>query len=200
MTATSPFQGLCRWRSDARRDAAAGIVAAFLTCVSVGSFARADAIADFDAWAKNLAGTVPEQQSAVVTAYVTEQSARGGFPLIAESGEAVFVYVAAPGETDVRLLGDFYPRSFFNPYWVPQGEPMERLVPGAVVFVKRLHSAPDARLNYAFRIQGQYRLDPLNPHTDVGGPQGDESDTVSELAMPGFRPPTEADASSDDRK
>jgi enterochelin esterase-like enzyme len=161
------------------------------------SVVRAGAIEEFQTFAKDYSAASPAERPMLVNAYLAAQKSRGGFPVTDSDGEIVFVYVAEIGDSDIRLLGDFSPKSFYDPYWSRQGEPMDPLVQGGSVFIKRRHFDPDARLNYAFRTNGQYRLDPLNSHTDVGGPQGDEADAVSEVTLPDFRGPTEANARPD---
>lgn len=133
------------------------------------------------------AAAEPAARDALVRAFVAERRAGEGLPVVEAEGSVVFVYLAEGGEESVRLVGDFSPRSFFDPYWHPEGEPMERVGP---LFHRRVVLEPDARVDYAFRVEGELVPDPGNPRRIVSGVAGGE---VSELVMPGHRLPAAAE-------
>jgi enterochelin esterase family protein len=60
-------------------------------------------------------------------------------------------------------------------------------VAGTDLFHASSEFPADARLEYKLRPDGEWRLDPLNPRTAVGG-----YGPNSELRLPGYRPPPEA--------
>jgi enterochelin esterase-like enzyme len=60
---------------------------------------------------------------------------------------------------------------------------MTRAAPDGAVFYKRLRFETDARLDYAFRVDGEHRLDPLNPAVVKSGMTGE----ANEVVMPGYR-------------
>lgn len=111
-------------------------------------------------------------------AVVREQVARGGFPVVEDSAHALFVYPAEHGEREVRVVGDFMAQTPFATAWDSTGVPMERV---GRLFVRRLAVEPDARLDYAFVVDGRRTPDPLNPRTLLSGPGGGDA---SELVMP----------------
>jgi enterochelin esterase family protein len=96
----------------------------------------------------------------------------------------VFVFFGTGQEQEVRLTGDFRPRSFFNPYW-DGGEPMARI--GSVFYLRKTFE-PDARLDYRLVVDGKSTLDPLNARSLFSGTGEGEA---SELVMPAHRLPTE---------
>jgi hypothetical protein len=128
--------------------------------------------------------------SALTRSFTEWQRERGGFPIVTADGGVVFVYFGTGKETDVRLTGDFHPRSFFDVYWDPAGEAMERV--GSMFYARRTFES-DARLDYAFMVDGKSTPDPLNPRTLFSGTG---NGTVSELVLPGHRLPTDAIARS----
>jgi enterochelin esterase-like enzyme len=155
------------------------------------SRARADDVAAFESFVQGYRAAAPEQRPDLAEQFIRAQDARSGFPIVGADSSVVFFYRAQPGET-VRLLGDFAPRTFLNFYWSAQGLEMERLAPDAPVFIRRMTFEPDAILNYAFRVNGQYHIDSLNRNQDQGGPQGDEAPIVSVVRLPQHQAPPEA--------
>ncbi|MDP9348654.1 MAG: alpha/beta hydrolase-fold protein [Gemmatimonadota bacterium] len=127
----------------------------------------------------------PEVRQTVARAFVAWQQARGGFPIVEADGNAVFFYLGRGDEADVRVVGDFRPGSFFSVYWDTVGEPLTR---AGGIFYRRRAFEPDARIDYAFVVDGRRTPDPLNPRTLFSGPGGGEA---SELVMPGHRLPAE---------
>lgn len=145
----------------------------------------------FEEFAQRYVVAPAGEQPALAEEFIRLQQARSGFPIVGDDNTVVFFYCAQPGET-ASLIGDFATRAFLNIYWSASGLEMERLGANGTVFIRRMKFESDAVIDYAFRVNGQYRLDSLNPHEDVGGPQGDEAPRVSELRMRGYRPPAEA--------
>jgi enterochelin esterase-like enzyme len=143
----------------------------------------AAAIADFDRFLAAYDGTVPSQRAALVRSYVQAQSARGGFPVIEGDGQVLFVWFGEAGTGEVRLLGDFARQNAATFAWDEDGLPMRR---EGGVFHLTLRFEPDARLDYAFLVDGKRHTDPLNPHRIFSGP-GDGETSV--LSMPGHQFP-----------
>ncbi len=100
-----------------------------------------------------------------------------GFPAIVNNTHAVFIYYTGQNHIgSAQIAGDF---NSWNP------EDMIRL--GSFnFFYFPLNAEATARLDYKFIVDGNWILDPRNPHTVPGG-FGDNS----ELAMPEFIQPTE---------
>jgi hypothetical protein len=95
------------------------------------------------------------------------------------------VYRGTGSEQDVRVVGDFLPRSFFRVDWDPRGIAMTREGDDWVV---QLRVARDARFDYRIVVDGIAGPDPANPRRiESGLAQG----TASELVMPGYREPVE---------
>lgn len=138
----------------------------------------------FDAFLAAYRAAAPEVRETLTRELIERQTAAGGFPIASEDGEVVILYQAPGDEEDVRLVGDFLTRSFYNVYWQGLGTPMTRAAPGSRVFFARLAVEPDARLDYAFLVEGERLPDPLNPRRIFSGTGGGE---VSELLMPGYR-------------
>lgn len=151
------------------------------------SRAPAQGVAAFDAFLGRYEAAAAEERPELLRAFVERQRGRGGFPIADPDGSVVFLF-AAEGEEEVRLAGDFLPRSPSNVYWDTVGEPMSRV--GALRFRRRAFE-PDARLDYAFVVDGRRVRDPLNPRSLVSGVGGGE---VSELVLPGHRLPAEVEA------
>ena len=141
----------------------------------------------FDAFLARAVAAEPAAREALVRQFVLERRAGEGLPIVEADGTVVFLYLAEGGEESVRLVGDFSPQSFFNPYWDAEGEPMERVGP---LFYRRHDLETDARLDYAFRVDGELVPDPENPRRIFSGVAGGE---VSELVMPEHRLPAAAE-------
>jgi enterochelin esterase-like enzyme len=93
-------------------------------------------------------------------------------PFVA-GGEALFLW---RGEANtVALAGD-------HTGWDPRGAPLERLAP-LDLWLRREKLPSDARVDYKLVVDGDWRLDPVNPLRQRGG-FGDNS----ELQMPGYVP------------
>lgn len=93
-------------------------------------------------------------------------------------------YTGAGG--DVRVIGDFLPKSFYRPDWDPRGIAMTR---EGERWVARLRLARDARFDYQLVVDGVAGPDPANPRrveSGYGGPS-------SELVMPDHEPRIEAE-------
>jgi len=182
-----------QWQAPVRALRVALVMASAIALViAVGpSPARADDRAAFESFAQSYRTVPPEQRAELAEEFIRAQDARSGFPIVGADSSVVFLYRAQLGET-VRLLGDFAPRTFLNFYWSMQGLEMEPLAPDAPVFIRRMTFEPDAILNYAFRVNGQYRVDPLNRNQDQGGPQGEEAPIVSVVPLPQHVAPPEA--------
>jgi hypothetical protein len=166
------------------------IIIAVSTVLFLYSFSSlcAQPVESFDTFLSSLDDAPIAEQTTAMGRFVSSQRARGGFPIATANGEALFVYFGSGEEREVRLTGDFAPRSFFDVYWDMTGQPMDRR--GRVFYAKRIFE-PDARLDYQFVVDGKPTRDPLNPRTILSGTGGGE---VSVLAMPGHRLPPEADA------
>lgn len=132
----------------------------------------------------------PDERRAEAERFVAQRRS-SGFPLVEPGGEAVFVFMGDGTQREVRIVGDFLPASFYNPYWSTTGEAMER--EGDVFFLRRRFER-DARLDYRFVVDGEATLDPLNPRTITSGVGGGEA---SVLVMPGHRMPREVEPDPD---
>jgi len=99
-----------------------------------------------------------------------------GFPYI-ENQTAYFVYHQS-SVSEVTVAGDFNG-------WSPTVTHLYRLA-GTNFYYRGLNFENDARLDYKFVVDGNWILDPLNPHTITGG-----FGPNSELAMPGYVQPPE---------
>ena len=139
---------------------------------------------DFDDFLRRYAAADAQARSALAQSFVASHQAHGGFPIV-EGDEVVFLYLGNGAEREVRVVGDFRLRSFFNVYWDDSGDEMSRV---GALFYRRHRFERDARLDYAFVVAGRKLPDPLNPRRIFSGPGGGE---VSELVMPGHRVPAE---------
>jgi enterochelin esterase-like enzyme len=138
----------------------------------------------FDRFLATYRAAEPAARPAFAAEWVAHRQTSGGLPIVGRDGNVLFVYLGSGGEDDVRLVGDFRPRSFHDPYWDETGLVMEEAAPGGGLYFVRLEVEPEARLDYAFAVDGERRADPLNPRTLFSGTGGGE---VSELVMPGYR-------------
>jgi len=100
-----------------------------------------------------------------------ELRAGAEFPLT-QKNKAIFVFRGAARQ--VAVAGDMTG-------WQPSL--MMQPVEGTDLFYLEQSYEPEARLDYKLVVDGDWRLDPLNPKTMPGG-YGENS----ELRMPGFRP------------
>lgn len=173
-----PRARLSGWRS--RLVAPVLIAFAFLI---LPSSAESQGVAAFDRLLTALDRTAERDQRPLITAFITAQRARGGFPIRDRSGVVVFVYVAEEPTAEVRVVGDFLTRSVTSPYWDASGTPLTRI--GPLFYVRRTFE-PDARLDYRFVVDGVPTRDPLNPRTIFSGAGNGEA---SELSMPLHRAP-----------
>ena len=67
----------------------------------------------------------------------------------------MLVWFGTGREQRVAVGGDFKPRHHFTVYWDERGEPMERVADGCAVWFRRVPLEADARVDYAFRIDGR---------------------------------------------
>ncbi|HRQ65092.1 MAG TPA: hypothetical protein PKZ76_09555 [Xanthomonadaceae bacterium] len=139
--------------------------------------------ADFERFLASYLASSQEHRRELLDTFVHAQSQRSGFPITDAEGYAVFVWLGDSSTRDVRLVGDFARKSAATFAWDPEGLPMAR---EGLVYHLRLRFEPDARLDYAFLVDGERRLDPLNPDTIVSGPGDGEA---SVLSMPAHRVP-----------
>ena len=166
--------------------AAALLAAAPLVATAQPSTASAAvlAAASLDPFLGEYRAASPERRAELWRQLVAARRDAGGFPMIEDDGEAVFLYHGDGGEDEVRLVGDFATKGHYDIYWDERGLPMPRVAEGSPLFVARLEVEPDARLDYAFAVAGERIADPLNPRRLFSGSGGGE---VSELVMPGYR-------------
>lgn len=132
----------------------------------------------FDDFLDLFEATEQDHRAVLAEQFIEWQESRGGFPIAEPGGSVLFFYLAAPGEDEVHLTGDFLARSHFNVFWMFPGEPMAQV--GQVFYARRSFES-DARLDYAYVVDGETIRDPLNPRTLFSGTGGGE---VSELVMP----------------
>ena len=141
--------------------------------------------ASFDAFLAGYRAAPPEERRARLERFLAERRGAGGLPVAGPTGEAVFLYAGDGTEREVRVVGDFLPASPYGVSWSTTGERMERI--GELFFLRRRFE-PDARLDYRLVVDGEPRVDPLNPRTILSGAGGGEA---SVLVMPGHRLPPE---------
>lgn len=188
------------FRSSSRAAFLGGLLAAAAGVLPAAATGEGAAFEDFLA---AYAGAEPAEREGIARTFVESVQAATGFPLIGEAvtgdGEAggdgdgahevTFVYAGAGGEEEVRLVGDFRQASHYNLAWDRDGVALVRAAPQGGVFYARLSFEADARVDYAFVVDGEQTPDPLNPRTLFSGSGGGE---VSELVMPAYRPAPEA--------
>jgi enterochelin esterase-like enzyme len=119
------------------------------------------------------------------------QEGRGGFPIRDAEGSVRFIWFGEPGTREVRLLGDFARRDAGAFAWDAEGLAMTRT---GDLFHLGLRVEPDARLDYLFLVDGEPRLDPLNPRRIFSSAANAEA---SVLAMPAHRPHPASEPKSD---
>src|SRR5687767_12683532 len=74
-------------------------------------------IAAFDDFLREYRASAPERRGELARVFIEQQRAAGGFPIVASDGTAVFFYLGAGTEREVRLVGDFKIRNFYDIYW-----------------------------------------------------------------------------------
>lgn len=118
------------------------------------------------------------QKDSVVQAFIDYATGTTGIPYI-EDNHAYFVYFnPASTPAQANVAGDFNG-------WNPNAASMTRLQPTHLFYTMRTFEM-DARLDYKFVLDGNWILDPRNPHTCPGG-----FGANSELAMPDYVQPPE---------
>jgi enterochelin esterase-like enzyme len=143
----------------------------------------AEGSGSFDRFLAAYAEAASSERPDLARTFVAAQSARSGFPIADADGRVAFVWIGDAGNRDVRLLGDFARMSATTFAWDPAGLPMQR---EGDIFHLSLNLEPDARLDYVFLVDGERRLDPLNPDSVFSGPGEGEA---SVLSMPMHRFP-----------
>lgn len=162
-----------------------GFWATLLAVLLVPVTALGQEFEGFDDFLERYEATEQGHRAVLAEQFIEWQEAGGGFPIAESSGSVLFFYLAGPGEDEVHLTGDFLARSHFNVFWMFPGESMEQV---GQVFYARHRFESDARLDYAYVVDGETTLDPLNPRTIFSGTGGGE---VSELVMPEHNVPSE---------
>lgn len=135
--------------------------------------------ANFDSFVDAYKNAHLEERSVILEEFTSWQSSHGGFPITEKDGSAIFLYVGDGNETDVKLLGDFLPRSYQDFYWDPMGVPMLPIVEGAPVYFKKLKFEPNARFDYRFRVNDEGIIDPLNNTTIYSGVGDGEASVIT---------------------
>lgn len=108
-----------------------------------------------------------------------EEARRQGIPWV-EGEQVTFLYQAQEGEREVRLASDLHG-------WDPRRAPLLQRLGRSSLFALRCSLPREARLEYRFVVDGQWRNDPWNPQTVDNG-LGSRNNV---LTMPGYRPPKE---------
>lgn len=142
----------------------------------------------FDDFLSQYERVAATERAELVQSFVKWQQSRGGFPLIEQDGNVLFIYFGNGNEKEVRLVGDFRTRNFYNVYWDEKGEAMSSAEQATPLFYKRLRFEKDARLDYKFLVDGKYITDPLNPRVIESGiapaSQNEPVAIASQLVMP----------------
>ncbi len=115
------------------------------------------------------------RRAAIADSFMTARRPKG-FP-IAEDSMAFFIYRGKVDST-ITVTGDYT-------QWSANGDPMTNISATNLYYVGKKFE-PDARIDYKFIKDGNWMLDPLNPHTIKGG-----FGQNSELAMPSYVQPVE---------
>jgi len=164
-----------------------------LAAAAAPAESRGEGFRSFEEFLREYERAAPESRPGLARSFTGWQQARGGFPALQPDGSVIFVYVGAGDEQSARLVGDFRTRSFHDVYWDEEGEAMSRAVPDGALFFKRIRFEADARIDYKLKVDGEYKLDPLNPRVVESG----MVERASELVMPGYRASTESMARVD---
>lgn len=115
-------------------------------------------------------------KQALVDSFLFWANSETGIPYI-EDSTAYFLYFNGANVT-VQIAGDFS-------NWSPEGQNFSFLT-GTNLYYKGISFENDARLDYKLVVNGNWILDPLNPHTCSGG-----YGPNSELSMLGYIQPPE---------
>ena len=142
---------------------------AWALCVFV-RIAVSQSTQSFDGLLRHLAAEEPSKRSAIVDSFMTAQLPKG-FPITTDT-IAYFVY-RGKVDSSVAVTGDYT-------QWSPIGDPMINVSATDLYYVAKKFE-PDARLDYKFIKDGDWILDPLNPHIVTGG-----FGQNSELGMPSY--------------
>ena len=122
---------------------------------------------------QRIAGEDPSKRSAIVDSFMIAQKPKG-FPITTNS-MAYFVYRGKVDST-ITVTGDYT-------QWSPNGDSMINVSATDLYYFGKKFE-PDARIDYKFIKDGNWILDPLNPHIVKGG-----FGQNSELAMPSYLQP-----------
>ncbi len=162
----------------------------FLLLLLLPTLCFGQSFKNFDDFLSQYENASPDTRAELAQSFIKLQQTHGGFPLIENDGSVLFFYLGTGSEKDVRLVGDFRTRSFYNIYWDEQGEAMSRAAQNSPLFYKRLKFEKDARLDYKFLVDGKYITDPLNPRTIERGTAPASKDEpvakASQLVMPEY--------------
>ncbi|MCP1726555.1 enterochelin esterase-like enzyme [Natronospira proteinivora] len=151
----------------------------------------AHSVGAFDEFLALYEDAAPDERRSLAESFIADQQAAGGFPITPGNGEAIFFYLADSETESVHLRGDWLPRNTSTPYWSETGQAMVRT---GNLFHARVQFEPDARLDYAFLIDGETRPDPNNPRRLFSGVGGG---VVSELRLPAHERPDYLDTLSE---
>jgi enterochelin esterase-like enzyme len=136
---------------------------------------------DFEAFSRAYAAAPAERREALADAFLAGVRS----PLIAPDGTVTFLFRADRPGRRVAVRSDFTPRNVNDHNWLEAGEAMPPLAAEGTLHVLRRRLEPDARIDYQLVVDGEVRIDPLNPRHRDGAIRGE----VSELVMPAYREP-----------
>jgi len=122
-----------------------------------------------------------DQKQALVDSFLQWADSATGIPYI-EDTTAYFIYLNG-SSPEVDVAGDFSG-------WEPTHQSFNYLS-GTNLYYAGYHFESDARLDYKLIVNGNWILDPLNPHTCSGG-----YGPNSELSMPAYQQPPEIESYS----
>lgn len=117
-----------------------------------------------------------DQKQALVDSFILWADSATGIPYI--EGETAYFLYLDDSSPEVAVAGDFCG-------WNPENQNFIHLS-GTTLYYAGYQFESDARLDYKFVVDGNWILDPLNPHTCSGG-----YGPNSELSMPGYIQPPE---------
>lgn len=109
----------------------------------------------------------------LVEKYVKERLSGGGFPIIEKSGKVIFVYLGDV-KGDISLVGDMND-------WDPEADHLQN-IEGTNFYYKEMRLPLDARVEYAYMVDGKWTADPLNKRQAFEG-----LGPISELHMPKYK-------------
>ena len=127
----------------------------------------------FGDFIQRIAAEAPSMRSAIVDSFMIAQTPRG-FPVTTDS-MAYFVF-RGKVDSSIAVTGD-------HTQWSPKGDSMINVSATNLYYFTQKFE-PDARIDYKFIRDGNWILDPLNPHVISGG-----FGKNSELAMPSYLKP-----------